>query len=1034
MNVVNYDRRKPDICPVWRVWSRIDNRQLEDSWKPHSPCSCALQYVAYSAPFALLEEKTGINNFLLTDGESIHFQPSGQCPPSRSHLASKRICIRLLRQPPKTDKGPTMNPPDQVTSVDNEEEAKETTSKASHPEHEQLLRNSDEKSANEDQVDTSFEDEAEPERDGDLTGLMVEGSGGALDLCGVDRVTGDDIQTKKKVGDAGTAVTDKIISGTSKDGDDDDEEEEEDEIVTDSAGLSGFRCPRGRGLLYPSLLFLIVVFVAVIVTGVKQNDDQQQKSVPSDLGDGAPSVSMPPSMPPTYAGCPGSLGPLEIGSYLYDQNTTDAPSVDLMEYSSNYSDSDCALSLEAAASNGLWYTVIGTGDWLMVTTCADFDLRITVLDGTDCGKSNGCVAHSQLIRSSTCFDGLGLQWESDLGLVYYVVVHGGESDWSDKGSFDLRFGNVAENDLCEGAPSLSLNTAIEGDTSFSSPIGDSYDEEPPYPAAETCLQTGVTDDDNYKNSHEVWSVQKAGGVWYQFELDTDQPVRATTSCTGDEDEGYMGTHIVVFAGSCVTLHCVGTSIDIKEKHPDLYCAENSVSWLAKAGQTYLIHVHGVGYDDFNVGKFSLVVTEESSDAVQTLAPKPDTPNEICTDAIGPLEIGKSVRGSTAGALNGKAPECGGATAQIGSGVWYLVRGTGQEMIVSTCPPSGDHWLENDFSKQVSLFEGSCGDLICIDGGSYVSGFDNSVCYGSAGVSWDSVEGQDYYILVHGEYLGSSGNFDLYLDVVHPNHHCEAATPLALATEVEGSTFYGVGQSTISCGEASEQSSNGVWYTFVNEESVAKPVIATTCTLGEASSENVQISVFSGSDCDSLFCVDGSNSTDPEGKCFIKEAGVAWLAEPNVVYRILVHHQEWDDGGSFTLEVRETELSVDPLPFTPKNDLCTSAVELPREGYFLNGTTAGADYDRDVNEDAESPGVWYYFVGSGNTKFLTVVKVGDEPRFTFDLYRAGSDLCDDLEKIDWFDGFQTEQGVVYYVLVYSWDNMKVGDFQIRVFEK
>jgi hypothetical protein len=249
--------------------------------------------------------------------------------------------------------------------------------------------------------------------------------------------------------------------------------------------------------------------------------------------------------------------------------------------------------------------------------------------------------------------------------------------------------------------------------------------------------------------------------------------------------------------------------------------------------------------------------------------------------------------------------------------------------------------------------------------------------------------------------------------------------------VEGTTLYGESQNVAQCGQASRQESNGDWYTIINEESAAKAIIATTCTTGEESSANIQISVFRGGDCNSLLCVGGSNSTDPEGNCFSKEAGVAWLAEPNVMYRILVHHQNWDDVGSFSLEVRDTELSVEPSPPPPANDLCSGAIELPKEGLLLFGTTEGADYDRDVNPDLDSPGVWYWFVGRGEHKNLYIEEVDDGPRFTIDVFKSDTASCNDLAEIEYYyyDGFDAEEGAIHYILVYSWQNMRVGDFLI-----
>lgn len=862
-------------------------------------------------------------------------------------------------------------------------------------------------------------------------GLVIKHSSSHADLLLQEVLRVEDLQ-KVTSGDSGAETEDTMdamgAGSPSKD--------EHDEIIVDSKNyLPCLGFLKVRCLLYPFLLVAFVILVAIFVAEATKKHDMRS-IVPTNLGNGTPPATFPPTKftPPPSTDCRASEGVLEIGDYLFDQNSAGAPSVDLTLYNTTYDNEDCDIGFDSADAPGLWYTVIGTGGRLMVSICADFDHRITVLDGTDCSESDHCIAHSGRLPSSMCFGGTGLQWDSELGRVYYVAVHGDEYDWSDSGSFDMRFGKVAENDICERAPMLSLGSAVQGDTTFASYVeGDSYDEGPNYPSAETCLDTGVVNQD-YQYRHEGFSVQGSGGIWYKVQRHSDQPLRATTSCKGnDQDDGFIGTQIVVFSGSCATLQCVGTSIDITQNDPDLSCSENSVSWLAKAGETYLIHVHGAGYADFTVGKFFLLITEEPGN-VETDPPMPDPTNSMCADAIGPLVVGESVQGATGGALNAQAPQCGGATEQLGSGVWYLVKGTGQAMILSTCPPEGEYWQENDFHKQISLFEGSCDGLVCIDGGSYVSHRDHSTCFGSAGVSWDTVEGKDYYVLIHGEYIGSSGNFNLYLDVAPPNYQCDFSTPLNLGNMVEGTTLYGDQQNIAECGDASSQNSNGAWYTIINEESVAKRFIATTCTLGEESSINVQVSVFRGDDCNSLLCVDGSNSTDPEGICFLKEAGVAWLAEPNEVYHILVHHEEWDDVGTFSLEVRETELAVEASRPSPPNDMCSGAIELPHDGTFIDGTTEGADYDRDVDQDIESPGVWYRLVGRGESERITVKNADDGPSFTFEVYKSGAAFCNDLAAIeyDYYDGFEAEEGVVYYILIHSWQSMTVGNFSIGLF--
>lgn len=112
----------------------------------------------------------------------------------------------------------------------------------------------------------------------------------------------------------------------------------------------------------------------------------------------------------------------------------------------------------------------------------------------------------------------------------------------------------------------------------------------------------------------------------------------------------------------------------------------------------------------------------------------------CADAQ-PVAPGDTVYGCTTAATADDTPACGwlpeGPTAP---GVWYAVVGTGDQITASLCND------QTDFDTRLSVYTGGCGGLSCLDGS------DDGDCDGDpllSTVTWCSVEGTEYLILVHG---------------------------------------------------------------------------------------------------------------------------------------------------------------------------------------------------------------------------------------------------------------------------------------------
>ncbi len=169
---------------------------------------------------------------------------------------------------------------------------------------------------------------------------------------------------------------------------------------------------------------------------------------------------------------------------------------------------------------------------------------------------------------------------------YYIRVAGemGSGD----GSFRLTTQFYPENDTCEQAYYVPVNSTIEGFTTQATPDG-----------APACF--GFT--------------STAPGVWYKV-IGTGSTITATTCSDADYD-----TKISVYCSGCVSPLCIDANDD--------YCGVRSqVSWCSAPGQVYLVLVHGYGDQ---VGTFELDVTADSTLCGLTLNCAPQ--NNSCNGAI-----------------------------------------------------------------------------------------------------------------------------------------------------------------------------------------------------------------------------------------------------------------------------------------------------------------------------------------------------------------------------------------------------------------
>jgi hypothetical protein len=242
----------------------------------------------------------------------------------------------------------------------------------------------------------------------------------------------------------------------------------------------------------------------------------------------------------------------------------------------------------------------------------------------------------------------------------------------------------------------------------------------------------------------------APGVWYL--LDGEGSGVRVSTCS-DATEYDTALSIFSMSSDGESMQCIGGGDN------DQRCIarpkSSSVAFFAESGVSYYILVHGTNSE---VGFFGLTAT--AFDRVE---------NDVCDSAIPISDDGSLVKGSTWMASIDQANvfHCG-AFVGLKAGVWYRAVGTGETFTATTCSP------ETDFNTAVSIFKGSCGGfdslhLQCVAGND-----DDYVCagqFGTSTVSWPTLEGEVYYILVHASYfsdleamfLSAYGEFGLTLN-------------------------------------------------------------------------------------------------------------------------------------------------------------------------------------------------------------------------------------------------------------------------------
>ena len=289
-------------------------------------------------------------------------------------------------------------------------------------------------------------------------------------------------------------------------------------------------------------------------------------------------------------------------------------------------------------------------------------------------------------------------------------------------------------------------------------------------------------------------------------------------------------------------------------------------------------------------------------------------NDQCTGAES-ISFDETVQGSTIDSVELVFDNCGsaqGGTNNSAPGRWYIVEGTGDEMMA---------FVNATYDVQLIVYQGvDCASLACVGG---TEGLAPDFARGY--VTFDSMAGESYTILVSG-FSSAVGLFDLIVSVpqVAANDQCSNAIELTMDEPIAASTVFATNDtdSVDDYCTLFETDSPGIWFTVQGSGSRLQATI----------SENnfaAQLSVYSGS-CTNLTCVGGEVAN-----LDYLIPPLVWDAEDGITYFVLIHSLA-KMVGEFVLVVTEAT--------APENDSCEGAIALSLPTMNLTGTTVGATLD------------------------------------------------------------------------------------------
>jgi hypothetical protein len=328
---------------------------------------------------------------------------------------------------------------------------------------------------------------------------------------------------------------------------------------------------------------------------------------------------------------------------------------------------------------GVWYRILGDGSRYVASTCdsTSFDTQISIFSGA-CGKLQCVAGNDQMARCGNGDQSL-VGFATEPNLDYYIYVQARRQSQS---LFKMLVDHLDSNDECEGAVPLEYF----GPSVFDSTRGATVD-----------------------NVECFGTVPDAPGVWY-----TIQGVSSGF--------GYQEEFRVKFDTSDTAFSFLSTMVFTGNDCGSLTCVVDGNRWLVDEDVTYYILVYGG--NEASEGDYRVLVDNavEAGFFVEL---------QSCEDQVF-LFPGASVGIDTGFQSRPEFGSCGDQVFATSTGVWYEVIGTGGPLTVSTCSST------SGFDTQISVLQGPCDGLTCVDG-------NDQACGDQSRVSWFSEVGITYHI-------------------------------------------------------------------------------------------------------------------------------------------------------------------------------------------------------------------------------------------------------------------------------------------------
>lgn len=175
---------------------------------------------------------------------------------------------------------------------------------------------------------------------------------------------------------------------------------------------------------------------------------------------------------------------------------------------------------------------------------------------------------------------------------------------------------------------------------------------------------------------------------------------------------------------------------------------------------------------------------------------------------------------------------------------------------------------------------------------------------------------------------------------------------------------------------------GVWYTI---QGTGRSLTATTCST--VLNFDTKISLFEGTSCGDLACIDTANAND-RWRCQNStldgsSSTINWMSEAQKTYYIFVH-------GGTPKSIGDFELSVTELPQATENNFCPQAKSVTSSAQ-LSGSTSEAAIGIFsfwyCGATIDNVGVWYSMEGTGKSIEVTGCSSGDDYHVSVSIFQG-----------------------------------------------